>query len=782
MKNLILLILIVLLPMMVISQNIQWKNFTCGSMARRIVPEGNFLWITGGGLNKYNVLTGENINYNHANSGISANDGRAVAIDKNGNKWIGMYEGKLVKFDGSNWTTFQTPTPDFEIQDIAVDSNNIVWIGSWNGGIQSFDGTSWTVYNTSNSGLPNNYIWCLTIDNDNNIWAGTTGALVKFDRINWTVYDGSTGLPGVAVSEIVIDESNVKWIGTQMGGLVKFNDTVFTTYGLANGYYVDAIAIDNQGNKWVGCTNGDALFKVNDTSVLTYPRTGGIMDIYIDQNNNKWIGTLTESIYKFNPPIWNKVTIGNSSIPEDRMWSVFIDSHGNKWVGTESKGAAKFNCLQFIHYPLTDSILYPDRGGPGVLDIAEDSSGNIWLATERGINKISNENITLFNTFNSPLPNDIVNAVVIDNQNNKWFGTMYGLAFLEGDKWEVFNTYNSGMPCNEVTCLAIDSLNRIWMGFKYNGEIVVKDGSNWEIYTPGPNGPGSQASKDLFFDSNNDLWVAGGLCQITSRFDGTNWYHYSNVFQCNGITQESSGKLWFAGYYMGLISFDGVQWTSFNSGNSPLGSNMTTAITIDEIGNKWIGSYGGGLTEFNEFGVIDSNLAVTNTIIYPGDNYCYNAFNTVVLGGNNNLFVVENEGSVSIVSGNKISIMNGAKINTGGYFHGYITTNENFCGTMLAPFIASDQYENVTSLQEKDKKLLITAFPNPTEDFVDVVILEKIMDGNITVYNIFGDILFQKHLIEEYRCRFSLLNEPSGVYLVILQAGEKREMVKIVKK
>jgi ligand-binding sensor domain-containing protein len=69
------------------------------------------------------------------------------------------------------------------------------WNSWWR--IAKFDGINWTVYNTSNSGLPNDWVWAIAIDLEGNKWIGTLGGgLAKFDGINWTVYNTSnSGLP-----------------------------------------------------------------------------------------------------------------------------------------------------------------------------------------------------------------------------------------------------------------------------------------------------------------------------------------------------------------------------------------------------------------------------------------------------------------------------------------------------------------------------------------------------------------------------------------------------------
>ena len=92
------------------------------------------------------------------------------------------------------------------------------------GGLVKFDGTNWTVYNTSSSGLPYNRIACIVIDAEGNKWIGTSeGGLAKFDGTNWTVYNTSnSALPSNWIGCIAIDEQENKWISS--GGLTVFNE------------------------------------------------------------------------------------------------------------------------------------------------------------------------------------------------------------------------------------------------------------------------------------------------------------------------------------------------------------------------------------------------------------------------------------------------------------------------------------------------------------------------------------------------------------------------------
>jgi hypothetical protein len=214
--------------------------------------------------------------YNTSNSGLPSNDVSAIAIDGQGNKWIGTGWG-LAKFDGVNWTVYKTSNsglPGDWVWAIAIDGQGNKWIGTDGGGLAKFDGVNWTVYNTSNSGLPSDYITAIAIDSLGNKWIGTGGGLVKFDRFRMTVYNTSnSGLPDNSVSAIAIDGQGNKWIGTR-GGLAKFDGVNWTVYNRSNSgspsNWVYAIAIDGGGNKWIG-TDGGGLAVYREGGVIPTP-------------------------------------------------------------------------------------------------------------------------------------------------------------------------------------------------------------------------------------------------------------------------------------------------------------------------------------------------------------------------------------------------------------------------------------------------------------------------------------------------------------------------------
>ncbi|MEN3039757.1 MAG: two-component regulator propeller domain-containing protein [Candidatus Kryptonium sp.] len=82
------------------SQNPEWVNFTYGNDVYAVALEGNYVWVgTVGGLVRFDRTTGAMTFYNKANSGLPDNYVFSIAIDGQGNKWIGTRRGLDKNYD-----------------------------------------------------------------------------------------------------------------------------------------------------------------------------------------------------------------------------------------------------------------------------------------------------------------------------------------------------------------------------------------------------------------------------------------------------------------------------------------------------------------------------------------------------------------------------------------------------------------------------------------------------------------------------------------------------------
>ncbi len=188
-------------------------------------------------------------NYTTQNSGLTFDEINNIAIDKLGAKWIGTDGLGIVKFDDSTWTTFQCQNflgivPVFGL---AISNDNDVWIttgGNSNriGYIRNGECFSFNESDIEFNFSPT-YPVGLGIDTSNTIWIGTNAGLVKYDGVNWMLFnENNSPLPGDAwIHNIFIDNYNNVWFAfgdilENSNGLACYNENGITDIQNYNGF------------------------------------------------------------------------------------------------------------------------------------------------------------------------------------------------------------------------------------------------------------------------------------------------------------------------------------------------------------------------------------------------------------------------------------------------------------------------------------------------------------------------------------------------------------------
>ncbi len=299
---------------------------------------------------------------------------------------------------------------------------------------------SWKVYDESNSGLPDNTVKAIELDQSNKFWFATDGGgLASFNGTNWTIYDQSNaGISSNDLTDLAIDGSGVKWLGAgSQSGLIKFDGSTWQNFKPQNsgipGNQVNALSIGNSGEVLIGMlVSGYVEYDGNNWDAYNSASSGlpgvPIFDIAVDNAGNRWIATFS-GLAQFDGNNWQVYDTAGSGIPSNQVQTIALDNNGNTWVGTLLGGVAKFD-------------------------------GNNW---------------TVFNQSNSGLPSIATTAIAIDDAGNKWFGTQGGgLAKFDGSSWKVYNRSNSQLPGNNINTIAVDTGGAKWLGTDGNGLAVLK--------------------------------------------------------------------------------------------------------------------------------------------------------------------------------------------------------------------------------------------------------------------------------------------------------------------
>jgi ligand-binding sensor domain-containing protein len=206
-----------------------------------------------------------------------------IQTDSKGNIWLGYGSG-IIKYDGSAFTKYNSansPLPDNPVYSIAIDKNDNVWFTSCRfkaGGFGKFDGTNWTLFTPDNSLLPVNFVQSIAIDKQNNIWLAVSqivneSYLVKIAGSSWTVYDKNAfGFTPYYFSKIAVNSSNEIFCGIDYSlastmvnpgaGLLKFDGKNFDRIDMDDYFIVKSVKIDKADRIWCGDVSGKMRYGV----------------------------------------------------------------------------------------------------------------------------------------------------------------------------------------------------------------------------------------------------------------------------------------------------------------------------------------------------------------------------------------------------------------------------------------------------------------------------------------------------------------------------------------
>ncbi len=496
--------------------------------------------------------------------------------------------------NSQNWTdhytTANTSTAlcNDQVNSIAADAQGNFWFGTADG-VSEFNGTNWITY-TSANGLASDNVLSVAIDSHGNKWFCTSGGISKFDGVNWSTY-----MNDMYIKTLTVDGIGNIWFGTLGYGVIKFDGTNWTTYtdnnsGLINNT-INSIAIDANNNVWIGTNGGVSVF--NGTTWNSYTSSNGLVNNYInaisiDLQGDIWFGTLS-GVSEFNGTNWMNYTTSNGLIT-NYITSIAVDSIGNLYFGTLAYGVMQFDGTNWTNYNPSNGLV-----NNSVFAITI-NNGILWFGYGNlggGASSFNGTNWTNYNTANG-LPDNQVNTMLFDAKGKIWFGTGDGVTHFDGSNWTTYNKSN-GLEVNMIYGMALDTAGNLWIGYGGEGGITKFDGINWTTYY---NAFYVQA---ITVDSKNNIWIGTNSSGVY-KFDGTNWTNYKtqdgladNDVYC--ITIDNSGNKWI-GTLNGVSRFDGTNWTTYNTTNG-LVYNLVQAINIDNKGNKWICT-NNGISMFND--------------------------------------------------------------------------------------------------------------------------------------------------------------------------------------
>ena len=417
----------------------------------------------------------------------------------------------------------------------------------------------------ASDGLPEQTVQAFAQTRDGYLWIGTSGGLVRFDGVHFTVFDrqNTPALHENSIFCLMVSRDGALWIGTEGGGLARYAQGEFRSWttreGLSNDF-VRTVFEDAAGTVWAGTDNG--LMQYSQGRFVRVDGTAAIPElsvhaIYQDRAGRLWAGGyrltciehMTARLYSL-----------GTGFGQNMVKSITQTRDGTMWVGTVAglesmpPGQDRFRPVKGI----TSTVRTLRQTGDGVL----------WVGTiGQGVFQL-HDGVSTHILAPANLPSNTVLRFFEDSEHNFWIGTQAGMLRLTR---------------SPVSIVAFPMQSDSDFGTIYQG----RDGSFWV------------ASAQLFQLKDSGF--------VAERLPGTRDVHVRNVFQ------DRSGALWVGTDGNGLFRIAGRKAEHFSTLNT-----FIRSIEQAHDGSMWVGTDGG----LNHIVVEDGKQTmrqyyVGNGLIYP---------------------------------------------------------------------------------------------------------------------------------------------------------------------
>lgn len=315
---------------------------------------------------------------------------QALAQSADGYLWLGTPDG-LYRFDGVIFERYEPqsggPFRARNIRSLLALPNGDLWIGFMSGIslLRNGNATNYTVH----QGVPDGRIRGFAQDREGTIWAATTEGLARLDGNQWKTVAKEWNFPGKTAYSVFLDRQGTLWVSTE-------DTLVFLPLGAGRfqptGIPVDEvsrIAQASSGKLWMAETTRSVrpvpLFDQRQPPDGTEVQVGSVAILFAS-DGALWIASLGDGLRRSPAPelLTKKVKqfgtevesfTSKDGLSDDVVYSILQDREGNVWVGT-NKGLDRFHKTNLV------PIALPFKPGPSAV-LAAGDGGDVWVANPR---------------------------------------------------------------------------------------------------------------------------------------------------------------------------------------------------------------------------------------------------------------------------------------------------------------------------------------------------------------------------------------------------------------
>lgn len=485
----------------------------------------------------------------------------------------------------------------------------------------------------TDNGLPQNTVHAIHQTSDGYLWLATDGGLVRFDGVDFTLFDrhSTPALRSNLIGALAETADGVLWAATS-DGLLRRTQGALHVLGTANGLSAGPIAgvvPARDGSLWVltpegvSYGSGDHFAPV---SGLDTPLTGrdGTPIASAAHDGSLWLAT-ARSVVQLRDGRIAATLPGSADLlaaaPDGSLWltresALFHYQEGSlSAVSFHPPAAAKrSNAIRALCVGNSGRLYIAASGALGmlapggafvwktaadglpssrILHLFEDRQGALWIAAEDGVARLTNDRIE---TLRPQSGGAAVEAFYEDREGNLWLGTdSAGLLELRQQRFTTL-TAADGLPGDVIRTILADR-NGIWAGTDGAGlaHLTNPNSAKWQSITT-RQGLSSNTILSLAAARDGSLAVGtpDGLDHLVNG-NATPAQRSDTLPDdfVRSLLYDPGGSLWI-GTRRGLAHRTAAGLESWGRIDG-LGSDLVGVLSLDhaQTGAIWIGTRGG---------------------------------------------------------------------------------------------------------------------------------------------------------------------------------------------
>ncbi|MCF6269463.1 MAG: histidine kinase [Melioribacteraceae bacterium] len=416
---------------------------------------------------------------------------------------------------------------------------------------------------------------------------------------SWGIVEG---LPSDRIVDIVKDKDGFIWFSTY-NGLVRFDGLNFKVFNNLNvdiikGEVISQLFADIDGNIWFKGGKGGFIIRSKNTFNYTSEKSSifkNALKLEQDSSGAIWFKTISNNLYKYllpeHPSGKGEFTLFDSSkgLLGEKITVLELDKKGNLWVGTYNNGIFVYSNGIFVQ--VIKKKLFPSQK---IRSIFFDSKKKIWVGTSRGLIVFKNNRI-----FKMPLlkgiSNYFINDIKEDKDGNIWIATFNnGLFIFTGNELLKFGSKN-GLSSESITSIKMDD-DKIWVGTLNGGLNLIRKGQLQAISTN--QGLTSGYANSFYQEKDGSVLIGTnkGLFKLnnTSKTDKVEKLKILRDKHIYAIGRDKKENLIVGTRQYGLYIFKNGEVKNYTS-EIGLGSNFVRAIYVNDDNSILVGTNRGGI-------------------------------------------------------------------------------------------------------------------------------------------------------------------------------------------